>query len=131
MRKLKLPGREKDQPRLDQNDVRLIKQLGIDDVKQHAEQIVEDKLMQEEADPKIPDAGNPIYKAMHACNATSREKLFMSHRIRPDHELTDSQVNSVVDMLMRWTVREYNFYQEEEKEKQIRLGDFFMKSSGQ
>jgi hypothetical protein len=34
-------------------------------------------------------------------------------------------VASVVDLLTRWIVREYNFFQEEEKEKQIKLGDFY------
>lgn len=89
--------------------------------------MVEKKLREPEADPRVPSAGNPVYKAMYACNATSRDKLFMSHRIQPEHELTETQMKSIADMLMRWIVREYNFYQEEEKEKQIRLGDFFMK----
>lgn len=128
MRKLKLPGRDKTRPRLDQNDIKLIRKQGIDQVKENAERVVEEKLEQAEADPKIPTAGNPIYKAMHACNCTSRDQLLMSHRIRSEKDLTESQVKSVVDLLMRWIVREYNFYQEEQKEKQIGLSDFFMKT---
>lgn len=126
MRKLKLPGRDKTRPRLDQNDIKLIRKQGIDQVKENSERVVEEKLKQAEADPKIPTAGNPIYKAMHACNCSSRDQLLMSHRIRSEKDLTESQVKSVVNLLMRWIVREYNFYQEEQKEKQIRLGDFYM-----
>lgn len=125
MRKLKLPGRDKTRPRLDQQDIKLIREQGIDQVKENAERVVDEKLRQPGADPKIPTAGNPVYKALHACNCTSRDQLFMSHRIRPEKELTETQVESVVDLLTRWIVREYNFYQEEEKEKQIRLGDFY------
>jgi hypothetical protein len=128
MRKLKLPGRDKTRPRLDENDIRLIKEQGIDQVKENARRIVEEKLKESEADPKIPTAGNPVYKAMHACNCTSRDQLFMSHRVRPEKELTDSQIESVVNLLIRWVVREHNFYREEEKEKQIRLGDFYTRN---
>lgn len=128
MRKLKLPGRDKSRPRLDGNDIELIKQLGIDEIKSQAEQIVRKQLKPSGGTERdIPEAGNPIYKAMHACNAESRDKLFMSHRIRPEGELTEGQVESIVDMLMRWIVREFNFYQEEEKDKQINLGDFYMR----
>jgi hypothetical protein len=128
MRKLKLPGRDKTRPRLDENDIRLIKEQGIDQVKENARRIVGEKLKESEADPKIPTAGNPVYKAMHACNCTSRDQLFMSHRVRPEKELTDSQIESVVNLLIRWVVREHNFYREEEKEKQIKLGDFYTRN---
>lgn len=127
MRKLKLPGRDKTRPRLDQQDIKLIREQGIDQVKENARKVVEEKLGSPESDPKIPTAGNPIYKAMHACNCTSREQIFMSHRIRPEKELTEGQINSITDLLIRWIVREYNFFQEEEKEKQIKLGDFYMR----
>ncbi|PSG99109.1 MAG: hypothetical protein BRC29_03205 [Nanohaloarchaea archaeon SW_7_43_1] len=125
MRKLKLPGRDRTRPRLDENDIRLIKEQGIEKVKHDAERIVERKLEEPESDPMIPTAGNPVYKAMHACNATSREQLFMSHRIQPEKELTDAQIESVKNLLTRWIVREYNFYREEEREKQIKLRDFY------
>lgn len=129
MRKLKLPGRGKDQPHLDQNDMNLIREVGIDEIRDQVKTVVRDKLKEPEADPKVPTAGSPIYKAMHACRADSRDRLFMSHRIHPDHELTESQMESVSDMITRWIVREYNFFQEEEekmKKRHMRLGDFFM-----
>lgn len=123
MRKLKLPGRDASRARLDENDIELIKELGIDSIKEQARQIVEEKLRQP-GKSTVPAAGNPVYKAMHACNASSREKLLMSHRIPEDKELTDSQIESVVNMLMRWIVREHNFYMEEERSKQKRLKEF-------
>jgi hypothetical protein len=129
MRKLKLPGRGGKQPHLDQNDMELIRKVGIDEIRDQVRTVVEDKLKEPDADPKIPAAGSPVYKAMHACKASSRDKLFMSHRIHPDHELTEAQMESVADMLVRWIVREYNFFQEEEekmKERHMRLADFFM-----
>ncbi|MFT4892877.1 MAG: hypothetical protein ACI8Z7_000665 [Candidatus Nanohaloarchaea archaeon] len=128
MRKLKLPGRDKTRPRLDQQDIKLIRKQGIDQVKRNAERLVGQKFKESEADPKIPTAGNPVYKAMHACNCTSRDQIFMSHRIRPEKELTEAQIESLTDLLIRWIVREHNFYREEEKEKQIKLGDFYTRN---
>lgn len=124
MRKLKLPGRDKTRPRLDQQDIKLIQEQGIDQVKENARRIVGEKLKESEADPKIPTAGNPIYKAMHACNCASRDQIFMSHRVRPEKELTEAQIESLTDLLIRWIVREYNFYQEEKRKQQRNLGEF-------
>lgn len=125
MRKLKLPGRDASRPRLDENDVKLIQEIGIGGVKEQARRIVNHKLDAPKNDgAQTPVAGNPVYKAMHACNAASREQLSMAHRIPEDKELDDSQVDSIVNLLTRWVVREYNFYIEEHREKQRNLGDF-------
>ncbi len=126
MRKLKLPGRDESRPRLDENDVELIREAGLDTIKEQARQIVEEKLREKhEKDGRhTPAAGNPVYKAMHACNASSRRELHLAHRIPEDKELTDSQVESVVNLLIRWIAREYNFYFEEQKRQQRNLSEF-------
>ncbi len=117
MRKLKLPGRDKTRPRLDRRDIDLIKKKGIERVKEDSRKIIETKLREkpENDGTQTPRAGNPIYKAMHATNINSREKLFMAHRIPEEKTLTDSQIDSLQSLVMRWIVREYNFYQEEQK----------------
>ncbi len=125
MRRLELPGRGKDMPRLDQQDVKLIKKIGISGLKEQTQQILELKLRQQpENDGKqTPKAGNPVYKAMHACRASSRQELSRAHRIPAGKELTDNQVDSVVNLLTRWIAREYNFYIEEE-DRQKSLSQF-------
>ncbi len=125
MRKFKLPGRKKEQPRLDSEDIQLIKQLGISKIKEQARKIVEQKLREQpENDGKqTPVAGNPIYKAMHACNAASRQELSRAHRIPAGKEMTEKQIDAVVNLLVRWIAREHNFYQEEQEE-QKNLGEF-------
>jgi hypothetical protein len=126
MRKLKLPGRDVEKPRLDDKDIRLFKEIGIGNLKEQAEKIVELKLRnQPENDGfQTPAAGNPVYKAMHACNAASRKELSRAHKFPAGKELTDKQVDAIVNLLIRWIVREYNFYQEERKNKQRDLSDF-------
>lgn len=126
MRKLKLPGRDSEKPRLTDEDIQLFEKLGINGLKDQARQIVESKLREQPGNDgyQTPSAGNPIYKAMHACNTASRKQLSRAHRIPAGKELNDKQVNSVVNLLIRWIVREYNFYQEERKNKQRNLSEF-------
>ncbi len=126
MRKLKLPGRDRSRPRLDENDVELIRELGLEKIKEQARQIVEQKLREQpETDGyQTPTAGNPVYKALHACNAASRQDLSRAHRIPAGKDLTDSQVESVVNLVLRWIVREYNFFFEEKQRQQRSLSDF-------
>lgn len=117
MRKLKLPGRTVSQPRLEETDIRIINDQGIDGIREHAEKIVERKLREqpENDGSQTPYRGNPIYKAMHACNVSSRKELSKAHRIPAGKELTDQQIESIVNLLTRWIAREYNFYMQEKK----------------
>lgn len=126
MRKLKLPGRNKSQPRLTEQDIELIRDLGVDGVKEQARSIVEAKLREqpENDGSQTPTAGNPVYKAMHACRSASRQELSMAHRIPAGKTLSDNQVDAVVNLLVRWIFREYNFFWEEQEMKQQSLSEF-------
>ena len=126
MRKLKLPGRDQTRPRLTEEDIRLIEGQGVSEIKDQARRIVENKLREQpdNAGQQTPSAGNPVYKAMHACNTSSRKELSRAHRMPAGRELDDRQIKAVVNLLTRWIVREYNFYKEERKEQQKNLGEF-------
>lgn len=126
MRRLKLPGRDVSRPRLDENDIELIQQIGIDGIRDQAERIVEKKLRRQPGNDgsQTPLGGNPVYKAMHACNVASRGELSRSHSIPAGKELSDSQVESIVNLVTRWVAREYNFYREEQQQQQKNLGEF-------
>jgi len=121
MRKLKLPGRDKSKPRLNETDIDHIKQLGIDEVKVQARRIINEKLVEEK---EVPRGGNPVYKAMHACNVASRRELKGAHWISMNRELKEKDIEMVVNLVMRWIVREYNFYIQEEREQQKSLEEF-------
>jgi len=126
MRKLKLPGRDQTRPRLTEEDIRLIEEQGIPEVKRQARRIVENKLKTQPDNDgqQTPSAGNPVYKAMHACNVSSRKELSRAHRMPAGRELDGRQIEAIVNLLTRWIVREYNFYKEERKEQQKNLGEF-------
>jgi hypothetical protein len=126
VRKLKLPGRNPEGPRLSDEDFQIIEEIGIRGIKQQAEEIVDEKLGSQPKNDgnQTPRAGNPIYKAMHACGCSSRRKLSKTHRIPAGKKLNDKQVNSVVNLLIRWIVREHNFYLEEKRAQQKNLKEF-------
>jgi hypothetical protein len=126
MRKLKLPGRTSEGPRLGDQDVQIIKEIGIEGVKEQTEKIVEKKVSKqpENDGSQTPKAGNPVYKAMHACGCSSRKELSKTHRIPAGKDISDNNFEAVVNLLVRWIVREYNFYLEEERAKQKGLEEY-------
>lgn len=112
-------------PRLEEKDIQLIREEGIREMKKQAEQIIRRKLAEPAGKTnKIPKAGNPIYKAMHACRASSRRELYLAHSIPRDKKLSERQIDSIVNLLTRWIAREYNFYQEESYSSQSQLEEF-------
>lgn len=123
MRKLKLPGRDATRPRLEEHDIEAIEEIGLGNMEDYVEKMVDINLKDPESG-NIPGAGNPVYKAMHACNTSSRAELSMAHKIPSNRELNNSQIESVTNLLTRWIVREYNFYQREMERKQKNLSEF-------
>ncbi|MFQ3307992.1 MAG: hypothetical protein ACI977_000207 [Candidatus Nanohaloarchaea archaeon] len=124
MRKLKLPGRDQTRPRLSEDDVELIQSLGINNIREQARGMVERYLKRPQSDKKVPTAGNPVYKAMHACNCSSRRELSRAHKIPASGQLSKRDKESIVNLLTRWIAREYNFFKEEKEVQQGELGDF-------
>jgi hypothetical protein len=119
MRKLKLPGRTRNMPRLDQEDYRLIQDQGIQKIKKQVESMIEKKLREKPGNDgkQTPSRGNPVYKAMHACKCSSRRELKRAHRIPSDRELKDKEIKAVKNLLTRWIVREYNFFKEQRSQE--------------
>lgn len=107
-------------------DIELVREIGVEGVKEQAKQIVEQKLREqpEKDGLQTPMAGNPVYKAMHACRCASRKELSKAHRIPAGRDLSDKEVEAVVNLLTRWIVREHNFFREELERKQRSLSDF-------
>lgn len=126
MRKLKLPGRDRSGPRLSEQDIMLIQSEGIPEIQQQAREIIRSKL-EEQPDndgKQTPRAGHPVYKAMHACNVESRKSLSLSHKIPAGKTLEDTYIDAVTNLVMRWIVREFNFYREEREQMQKNLEEF-------
>ena len=49
---------------------------------------------------------HPVFIAQHACACCCRNCLFKWHKIPKVKELTDEEVNYIVELIMRWISRE-------------------------
>jgi hypothetical protein len=84
-----------------------VRELGIANLLEPAREIVLKKLNNPIDDGRqTPFYGNPIFKAMHATATCCRKCLFKWHRIPPYRELTEENINYIVDLIYRWIKRE-------------------------
>jgi len=82
---------------------------GMDTIKSHAEDFVAQKLAP--ANPKndgkqTPMHGHPIFKAMHATACCCRGCLQKWYHVPQGVELTDSQTERIVNLLLAWVERQ-------------------------
>ena len=83
---------------------------GIDTIREHAYEIINKRL-----GPKVilndgkqtpMKQVHPIFIAQHACACCCRGCLYKWHKIPKDKELTDEEVDYIVDLLMLWIAKE-------------------------
>ena len=96
---------------LSQKDIEYINKKGLDTIQSHAEDFVESRL----APAIIPNDGkqtpmknHPIFIAQHACACCCRGCLQKWHHIEKGTELTKSQQQEIVTLLMAWIKKELN-----------------------
>ena len=88
-----------------------IDEKGLDNIKKHAYDFVTTRLA-----PKYPKndgkqtpmKGHPVFIAMHACACCCRNCLYKWHHIDINKELSDDEVNYIVNLIMKWISKEYN-----------------------
>ena len=91
--------------RLDEKDREYIKQKGMETIMLHAFDFVEKRLAPaniENDGKQTPMRGHPVFKAQHACACCCRGCLEKWHKIPKGTELTQSEKEYVVNVLMKW-----------------------------
>jgi hypothetical protein len=88
-------------------DIEYINNRGLAIVEQHARDFITKRLAP--AEPKndgrqTPTKGHPVFIAQHAKGTCCRKCLFKWHGIAPHKVLNGSQVDYVVEVIMRWIV---------------------------
>jgi hypothetical protein len=91
--------------------IKYIDDKGIDTIKKHTIDFINDKLA--DAEPKndgkqTPTKNHPTFIAMHACACCCRGCLEKWHYIDKGRELTKDEKNYIYRLLMTWIIREYN-----------------------
>ena len=93
---------------LTQKEQLYLEEKGMETIRRHAENFVRQKLAP--ADPtndgkQTPMHGHPVFKAMHATACCCRGCLNKWYRVPLHRELTESEQNRIVNLLMAWLER--------------------------
>ena len=87
-----------------------INEKGLEKVKNHAYDFINQKLKPAEIKndgKQTPMKGHPVFIAQHATGTCCRGCLEKWHHIPKGVELSDNQVNYVVELIMSWIINEY------------------------
>ena len=57
---------------------------------------------------QTPMKGHPVFKAQHACACCCRGCLNKWYKVPMNTELSERQIEKIVNLLMAWIEREYN-----------------------
>ena len=90
-------------------DKEYIADKGIDVIRSHAKEFVRTRLApaQPENDGKqTPMRGHPVFVAQHACACCCRGCLNKWYKVPKDIELTETQQERIVNLLMSWIEKE-------------------------
>ena len=88
------------------NDMKkYVKDNGMDVIKGHAYDFIDKRL--KPSNPykdgkQTPMRGHPVFIAQHACACCCRGCLEKWHKIPKGRELSDLEVDYIVDLLMKW-----------------------------
>ena len=82
---------------------------GLDTVRRHARELIIARLAPARPSndgKQTPWGGHPVFRAQHATATCCRRCLAMNHDVRPGHDLTDAEIDYVVEVICRWIHRD-------------------------
>ena len=88
-----------------------INDKGLDKIKEHAYDFINTRLKPKDIPndgKQTPMKGHPVFIAQHACACCCRGCLYKWHHIEKDRELSSDEVDYIVNLLMKWIIKEYN-----------------------
>ena len=94
---------------LKENDIKYIKEKGMNTIKNHAIDFINEKLAP--ANPKndgkqTPMKNHPVFIAMHACACCCRSCLYKWHKIPMNKELNNTEKEYILNILLTWIEKE-------------------------
>lgn len=87
-----------------------IDEKGLDKIKEHAYDFINKRLKPKKIlndGKQTPMKGHPVFISQHACACCCRGCLEKWHKIEKGRELTDNEVEYIVNLLMKWIEKEY------------------------
>ena len=95
---------------LSKNDIDYIDKKGLDVIRSHAADFVANRLapaLIPNDGKQTPMRGHPVFVAQHACACCCRGCLNKWYRVPQGRELTKTEQQKIVNLLMAWIEKEY------------------------
>lgn len=95
---------------LSKNDIDYIDKKGLDVIRSHAAEFVANRLapaLIPNDGKQTPMRGHPVFVAQHACACCCRGCLNKWYRVPQGRELTKTEQQKIVNLLMAWIEKEY------------------------
>ncbi len=94
---------------LNEKDKTYIKDKGMETIRSHTADFIRTRLALADIPndgKQIPMRGHPVFKAQHACACCCRGCLNKWYKVPKDKELSKSQQEKIVNLLMAWIEKE-------------------------
>ena len=94
--------------KLKEKDKQYVQDKGIKKIRQHAYDFINKRLAPKDIPndgKQTPMRGHPVFIAQHATATCCRGCLYKWHKIRKGKELSEKEINYVVDLIMEWIKR--------------------------
>lgn len=94
---------------LNEKDKEYVRNKGMETIRSHAEDLIRTRLAPAyipNDGKQTPMKGHPVFKAQHACACCCRGCLNKWYKVPKNKELTDTQQEKIVNLLMAWIEKE-------------------------
>ena len=91
--------------KLSEKDIEYINKKGMDTIRSHAEDFVRERIAPAyipNDGKQTPMRGHPVFVAQHACACCCRGCLNKWYKVPLNRELTETQQQKIVNLLMAW-----------------------------
>lgn len=90
--------------------INYINENGLDKIRSHAYDFINKRIAPSNIPndgKQTPMKGHPIFIAQHATATCCRNCLYKWHKIPKNRQLTNDEVNYIVELIMKWIIEEY------------------------
>ena len=90
--------------------INYINENGLDKIGSHAYEFINKRIAPSNIPndgKQTPMKGHPVFIAQHATATCCRNCLYKWHKIPKNRQLTNDEVNYIVELIMKWIIEEY------------------------
>ena len=95
--------------KLTKKDFEYIEKTGLDKIREHAKRFIRERLSPADIPndgSQTPTRGHPVFRAQHACACCCRGCLNKWYNVPKNTQLTETQQEKIVNLIMAWIERE-------------------------